>query len=63
MHLFRVIETGSHGLEWAASLGVPRIALFGDTAFCLLIFAASCAISGLRTGREGGYVQCEGCYV
>ena len=40
MHIFRVIPTGTHGLEWAASMGVPRVALVGDVALSLLCFAA-----------------------
>jgi len=32
-------------------MGVPRIALLGDSTMCLLCFAASCAVAGLRTGK------------
>ena len=51
MEMFRVIRTGAHSLEWAASWGAPRAALIGDVCLCALCFAAACAVAGLRTGR------------
>lgn len=61
MHIFRVIETGSHGLEWAARRGAPRVALAGDICLCMLCFAAACAVGGLRTGLDDlSASYCEG---
>ena len=48
MHIFRVIPTGTRGLEWAASMGVPRVALGGDVALCLLCFAAGTTLHSHR---------------